>query len=331
MKFTVLIPTFDHGVVIRSAIDSILEQSVADFEIFVVCDGSPPETHDVVAEYGARDRRIRAFKFEKGARHGEASRHKALAEAAGEAVCYLCDDDFWFPDHLAVMKELLADADFVNARQAQTSPDYLIMGETGDLNNADTRARMTTTRYNFFGPTVAAHRLDAYRRLPQGWSPAPEGLWTDLHMWRKWIAADGMRLRSSMKITSLHMPRSARVGQTREAAFHENAFWRELFRDPFMREGLRDAIPRDRTKIGLARIAARAAVLRNEARKRAETTLAAAEARLRALQSDRDAALLEVEAQRTARQELLDSTIWRATKPLRDTINALRPPRARRD
>jgi hypothetical protein len=331
MRFTVLIPTFDHGIVIRSAIDSVLEQTVGDFEIFVVCDGSPPKTHAVLADYAARDRRIRAFKFEKGDSHGEASRHKALEEATGDAVCYVGDDDFWFPDHLAVMKELLADADFVNARQAQTSPDYLVMGETGDLNNADTRARMATTRYNFFGPTVAAHRLDAYRRLPVGWSPAPEGVWSDLHMWRKWIAADGVRLRSSMKVTSLHLPSSGRVGQTRETKLNENMFWREAFRDPFMREALRAVIPPDRTKIPLASVASRAAALSQEARETAEAEIAAARARVRAAEADRDAALIEIEAQRKARQELQDSTIWRATKPLRDTINALRPPRARRD
>ena len=332
MRFTVLIPTFDHGIVIRSAIDSVLEQTVGDFEIFVVCDGSPPETHAVLADYAERDGRIRAFKFEKGAVHGEASRHEALEEATGVAVAYLSDDDFWFPDHLATMGELLADADFANTRQAQTSPDYLVMGEAaGDLNNADTRARMTTTRYNFFGPTVAAHRLDAYRRLPVGWSPAPEGVWSDLHMWRKWIAADGVRFRSSMKVTSLHLPSSGRVGQTRETKLNENMFWREAFRDPFMREALRAVIPPDRTKIPLANVASRAVALSKGAIERADDAIAAARARLRAAEADRDAALIEIEAQRKARQELLDSTIWRATKPLRDTINALRPPRARRD
>ena len=41
------------------------------------------------------------FDFPKGDRHGEAHRHAALAEARGELVAHICDDDLWFPEHLA--------------------------------------------------------------------------------------------------------------------------------------------------------------------------------------------------------------------------------------
>ena len=40
MKFTILIPTFDNGVVIRNAIESVLAQTVEDFEVLVVADGA---------------------------------------------------------------------------------------------------------------------------------------------------------------------------------------------------------------------------------------------------------------------------------------------------
>ncbi|MEX0644949.1 MAG: glycosyltransferase family 2 protein [Parvularculaceae bacterium] len=324
MKFTVLIPTFNHGVIIHSAIGSVLEQTVDDLELFIVCDGSPPETHSIVAEYEARDKRVRAFKFEKGERHGEASRHKALEEATGEAVAYLADDDFWFPDHLAVMRELLADADFATTRQVETTPDYLVSGETGDLAEARTRERMAQEKYNFFGPTVAAHRLDAYWRLPQGWSPAPEDLWTDLCMWRKWIRAGGVRFRSDNRVTSLHIPRVSRPDQSEWTAINENAYWRAVFRDPFIRKALQDVIPADRSPIQLAIVAAQAVALR-------EAALAAAESEKRAYMTDRDAALVEIDAQRAALNDVLNSKVWRATAPLRAAVNRFRAPRGRRD
>lgn len=33
----------------------------------------------------------------KGTRHGELYRHEALQVAKGKFVCYLSDDDLWFP------------------------------------------------------------------------------------------------------------------------------------------------------------------------------------------------------------------------------------------
>ena len=66
MKFTVLIPTHANGVIIRNAIDSVLEQTLAEFELFIVGDGAPPETLAIMDEYAAGDRRVRAFKYDKG-------------------------------------------------------------------------------------------------------------------------------------------------------------------------------------------------------------------------------------------------------------------------
>lgn len=291
MKFTVLIPTFNNGVVIRSAIESVLEQSVTGFELFIVCDGSPPETHAVVDKYAARDKRVRVFKFEKGERHGEAWRHQALKEASGEAVCYLSDDDFWFPDHLAVMRDLLAEADFANTRHVKMTQDFRAIGLVDDLGDPATRERMLTSTHNFFGLSAPGHRLDAYRRLPEGWSPAPAGLQTDLYMWRKWISAPNMRLRSSMAVTSLHFPRSERRDQTRNPAY-EIDFWREAFRERHMREALRALIPPTKQPIPLASVAARAAALREE----------------------------EMEAQENMLRAVLNSRTWRYTQPLRDLL-----------
>lgn len=310
MRFTVLIPTHANGVMIATALDSVLEQIIQEFEIFVVLDGAALETHQIVDAYVARDARVRAFKFEKGERHGEAWRHKALAEARSDAICYLCDDDFWFPDHLQAICGLLAEADFAHTRQTSISTDFLVSGRVGDLSDPQMRARMLQSKFNFFGPTVAAHRLDAYRRLPEGWAPAPDDIWTDLNMWRKWIAAEGFRLRSSERVTSLHFPRHERMDRPHAHWGAETAYWRQAFLFPQMQEALNELLPPSETEIPVAAIAARASNLRTQAE--------AAQHRVHA------ASLAEAEAQRAARQALLDSTIWRATKPLRQAIAALR-------
>src|SRR5256885_893248 len=86
---TILIPTFDHGPMIRSPLESALAQTAGNTEIFVVGDGAPDVTRDVVGELAERDPRIRFFDNPKGPRHGEIHRHAALAEARGRIVLYL--------------------------------------------------------------------------------------------------------------------------------------------------------------------------------------------------------------------------------------------------
>jgi glycosyltransferase involved in cell wall biosynthesis len=261
MKFTVLVPTYKNGVVIRAAIDSVREQTHRDWELFVVSDGAPPETHAVVEEFAERDDRIRLFKFPKGERHGEASRHAALQQAQGEGVCYLSDDDFWFPDHLATMIGLLGEADFAHTRHTFITPHFEAISITPRLTDPKMRAAMLTEKTNIFSLTAAGHRMDAYRRLPVGWAPAPPDVWTDLNMWRKFIAADGIRFASSSTITALHFPRGGRISAQPDPAA-EVLYWREVFRDPVMRDALRACFEDGKSKASLHQVASLAAGLR---------------------------------------------------------------------
>jgi GalNAc5-diNAcBac-PP-undecaprenol beta-1,3-glucosyltransferase len=262
MKFTVLIPTFNNGAVIRNAIESVLAQTVSDLELFVVADGAPEDTHAVLDEYAARDARMRPYKFAKGPRHGEDHRNAVLRVARGEMICYLGDDDVWFPDHLEVMQDLLAEADFAHTRHTEVYTTYEISGQHLSIADPAIRQRMVEEKFNIFGPTVVGHRLDAYKRLPQRWSAAAPDLWTDLTMWRKWIAAENVRFRSSLAVTTLHFPRSQRQDMTRENALNEVRFWAELARDARFRAALRDVLPPEARAIPLADVMARARELR---------------------------------------------------------------------
>src|SRR5437660_8038742 len=97
---TVLIPTHNHAATIAYAIQSVQRQTLTDFELFVVGDGTPAAIGEIVLSLAASDPRIRYFAFEKGERHGEAHRATALKQATGQIVCYCCDDDLWLPHHL---------------------------------------------------------------------------------------------------------------------------------------------------------------------------------------------------------------------------------------
>src|SRR5262245_9622431 len=96
--FAILLPITRPPAVLPLAIESVLAQTIADFELLVICDGAPPETVACAEDYAGRDPRVKVFAHPKGARHGEAYRHSALATSDARYVAHICDDDLWMPN-----------------------------------------------------------------------------------------------------------------------------------------------------------------------------------------------------------------------------------------
>ena len=58
---SVLMPVCNAGRFLASALESVLTQTFSDFELIAIDDGSRDESGKVLAEYAARDPRIRVF------------------------------------------------------------------------------------------------------------------------------------------------------------------------------------------------------------------------------------------------------------------------------
>lgn len=243
-RFTVLLPVTRPPAFLPCAVESVLGQTHADLELFIVSDGAPAATIEWAKTAEKRDSRVRLFDFPKGARHGEAHRHAALQEASGACIAQIADDDLWFPEFLSELELHLRVVDFGNLIQCMVDVDGAISSVPGDLAVPTTCERMLQTRWNFFGPTVTGYRLDAYRQLAEGWSPAPMDLPTDLHMWRKFLRDDRLTKGTRFAIRSVSFPTPARVEWSEERRANEIAALAERIRDPDTRrdiaaEGLR--------------------------------------------------------------------------------------------
>lgn len=203
-RFSILLPVIRPPDMLPYAIRSVLAQTDPDFELCVICDGAPPETVEVARGFAAMDPRVHVFAFAKGLRHGEAHRAAVLEGAQAQFVAHLGDDDLWLPDHLETLAGLLDTADFVSVPAFTINPDRLLHpGGYGDLGLPFYRNRLLRKRRNFFGPTEAGYRLSAYRQLPEGWAPGPDDVWSDLHMWRKFLRHPGLRFHSGQGISTL--------------------------------------------------------------------------------------------------------------------------------
>jgi glycosyltransferase involved in cell wall biosynthesis len=94
-RISVLVPCFNHGQFIGDAIDSVFAQTLQDFEIVVVDDGSTdPQTRATLA--GLPRERIDVLTTEN--RGLPAARNHAAAHARGELFCALDADDKLAPE-----------------------------------------------------------------------------------------------------------------------------------------------------------------------------------------------------------------------------------------
>jgi glycosyltransferase involved in cell wall biosynthesis len=94
---SVLTPAFEVARFVGDAVDSVLAQSMPDWEMVVVDDGSRDGTAEAVE--ARRDPRIRLLRQENAG--VSAARGRAIAAARGDAILFLDADDWLAPDALA--------------------------------------------------------------------------------------------------------------------------------------------------------------------------------------------------------------------------------------
>lgn len=103
---SVIMPAYNAGPYIGEAIQSILDQTFANWDLIVVDDGSTDNTAEVVATF-LSDRRIRYHKQPNG---GEpVARNTGIELSHGNLIAWLDADDIWFPEKLAKQIEIFAE------------------------------------------------------------------------------------------------------------------------------------------------------------------------------------------------------------------------------
>ena len=104
---SVILPTYNRGHVIQTAIQSVLNQSYKNFEILVVDDGSTDNTPEQITR--VQDRRLQYIRqdLNQGA---AAARNVGMKAAQGSYIAFLDSDDAWHPDKLRQQLEFLETA-----------------------------------------------------------------------------------------------------------------------------------------------------------------------------------------------------------------------------
>lgn len=93
---SIIVPVYNAEKTLERCVDSILNQSYQDFELFLVDDGSADGSGALCDAYAARDSRVQVFHQENAG--VSAARNLALDHAAGEYLQFLDSDDWITPD-----------------------------------------------------------------------------------------------------------------------------------------------------------------------------------------------------------------------------------------
>ena len=100
---SVIVPTYNRANMLSGCIDAILNQTMDDFEIVVVDDGSTDETKKIIKRY--KDPRVVYFEKKNG---GQASaRNLGIKKSRGKYISLCDDDDRFYPDHLMTLSQFL--------------------------------------------------------------------------------------------------------------------------------------------------------------------------------------------------------------------------------
>ncbi|MGP5157710.1 glycosyltransferase family 2 protein [Pseudoalteromonas prydzensis] len=101
--FSVVIPLYNKALSIEKTIESVLSQTLQDFEVVVVNDGSTDASAKIVESIN--DNRIRLVNQEN--QGVSAARNKGIAVATFEWIAFLDGDDIWFPTHLSEINKMI--------------------------------------------------------------------------------------------------------------------------------------------------------------------------------------------------------------------------------
>ena len=99
IKVSVIVPVYNCEKYLRQCLDSLFKQTMTDFEIICVNDGSTDSSPEILAEYAAKDGRFVIVNTENGG--AGAARNAGLRIACGKYLLFVDSDDWFEPTMLS--------------------------------------------------------------------------------------------------------------------------------------------------------------------------------------------------------------------------------------
>lgn len=96
---SVIMPAYNAERFIEEAINSVVNQTVEDWELIVIDDCSKDNTFEIIKKLAVNDERISVLQNEKNSGVAK-TRNRGIAIATGKHIAFLDSDDVWHPKKL---------------------------------------------------------------------------------------------------------------------------------------------------------------------------------------------------------------------------------------
>lgn len=128
MKFSIVTITYNRAHLIGETIQSVLNQTYANFEHIIIDDGSTDDTEKVINSFN--DDRIKYYKYEKNGRRSFL-RNEGIRKSTGDLISILDSDDIWTNNKLETVNSIFKKNPEVNfvIHDIAFIPDNVIMEE----------------------------------------------------------------------------------------------------------------------------------------------------------------------------------------------------------
>lgn len=135
--FSIIIPVYNSEKTIEKSLKSVFNQTIQDFEIIVVNDGSTDHSLEILNKYKTAHSNMTIIN-QKNAGPGMA-RNNGIKIAKGEYISFLDADDYWSEDFLEVVLAASNNksADYIYIEMVKETVDGKIIGKTNVARNKD--------------------------------------------------------------------------------------------------------------------------------------------------------------------------------------------------
>ena len=123
---TVYITNYNYGAFIEQAVESVLHQTLQDFELIIIDDGSTDHSREIIERYERQSQISAIFQQNKGL---NITNNIALRASRGKYIVRLDADDYFHPTALEKLSSKLES----DPQLGLVFPDYYMVNADGEI------------------------------------------------------------------------------------------------------------------------------------------------------------------------------------------------------
>jgi glycosyltransferase involved in cell wall biosynthesis len=197
-QVSIIMPCYNAEKYVAKAINSVLKQTFADWELLIVDDGSTDGSAEIIRWYCEKDDRICYYKTDYPSGGATIPRNVATGLAQGRFIAFLDSDDIWLPTKLEQQLPLFADE-----QTAIVFSNHEKINGRGERRNRIVKAPKIVSYKDFLKSNVIRCSTGMYDTEKTGKVYFPQVAHEDYAFWLS-ILKQGYVVRNTNTVTTLY-------------------------------------------------------------------------------------------------------------------------------